>query len=78
MCLFWIGEWLHKVNRNFAIGSMKDEFIYLLVTDGDIELFYEDMLDTMSTNLTAIKPNRSFSRAGKCRHKYPVCQKSAI
>ncbi len=71
-------KYQYKVNRNFAIGSMKDEFISLLVTDGDIELFYEDMLDTISTNLTAIKPNRSFSRDRKRRHKYPICQKNAI
>lgn len=71
-------KYQYKVNRNFAIGSMKDEFISLLVTNGDIELFYEDMLDTISTNLTAIKPNRSFSRDRKRRHKYPICQKSAI
>ena len=71
-------KYQYKVNRNFAIGSMKDEFIYLVVTDGDIELFYNNMLDTISSNLTPIKPNRSFSRDGKCRHKYPTCQKSAI
>jgi len=71
-------KYQYKVNRNFAIGSMKDEFIYLLVTDGDIEAFYEEMLDAISINLTPIKPDRSFSRDGKCRHKHPICQKSAI
>ncbi len=71
-------KYQYKVNRNFAIGSMKDEFIYLLVTDGDIEAFYEEMLDAISTNLTPVKPDRSFSRDGKCRHKHPICQKSAI
>jgi len=71
-------KYQYKVNRNFAIGSMKDEFIYLLVTDGNIEAFYDEMLDTISTNLTPIKPNRSFSRDRKCRHKHPICQKSAV
>ena len=71
-------KYQYKINRNFAIGSMKDEFIYLLLTDGNIEAFYEEMQDIITTNLTPIKPNRSFSRDGKCRHKYPICQKSAI
>jgi hypothetical protein len=71
-------KYQYKINRNFAIGSIKDEFIYLLVTDGDIEAFYEEILNTISTNLTPIKPNRSFSRDKPSRHKYPICQKSAI
>ena len=69
-------KYKYKVNRNFAIGSIKDEFIYLLVTNGDIEAFYEKMLDTISTNLTPNKPNRYFERNKKCRHKYPICQRS--
>lgn len=71
-------KYQYKVNRSFAIGSIKNEFIYLLITDGDIEAFYEEMLDSISTNLTPIKPDRSFSRDKKCRHKYPICQKSTI
>jgi len=71
-------KYQYKINRNFALGIIKEEFIYLLVTGGDIEAFYMNILEAISTNLTPIKPDRSFSRDKKCRHKYPVCQKSTI
>jgi hypothetical protein len=68
-------KYQYKINRSFAISSMKDELIYLIVTNGDIEAFYAKMLDTITTNFTPIKPNRSFDRKRDSRHKFPINKK---
>ncbi len=36
-------KYLYKVNRNYSIGTIKDNFIYLLLTNGDIELFFKQI-----------------------------------
>jgi len=71
-------KYKYKINRSFSIGIIKDEFIYLVVNEGDIEAFYYDIIQAISTNLTPIKPNRSFSRKRKGKHKYPTSQKRNI
>ena len=67
-----------KVNRNYSIGIIKEKFIYLVLTNGDIDLFFKQIEEKLKKNLIPIKPNRTFERKKNSRHKYPIAQKKAI
>jgi hypothetical protein len=68
----------YKINRNYAIGTFKDEFINLIIHNGDIEEFFDYVKSKISKNLIPIIPNRGFSRKNKCRHKFPINMKRSI
>jgi len=71
-------KYQYKINRNYAIGTFKEEFIDLIIHSGDIEEFFAYVKDRIVGNLIPYKPDRTFSRKNSCRHKYPINQKSAI
>lgn len=71
-------KYKYKINRNYAIGTFKDEFIELIAQNGDFEEFFDYVESKISKNLIPIIPNRTFSRENKCRHKHPMNRKSAI
>jgi len=41
-----------KVNRNYSIGAIKDKFIYLLLTNGDVELFFKQIEKKLKKGVT--------------------------
>ena len=71
-------KYKYKINRNYAIGIFKAEFIELIAQNGDIEKFFNSIESKISKNLIPIIPNRVFSRKNTCRHKYPINGKSTI
>jgi hypothetical protein len=74
-----IRKYKYKINRNYTWGTLKDEFIFLIVSNGDLDAFFEKTMKKISKNLIPIKPNRSFSRQKKMyKHKFPNSQKKAI
>ncbi len=70
-------KYRYKVNRNYSIGVIKDKFIYLVLTSGDIELFFKQIEEKLKKNLIPIKPGRTFARKKNSRYKYPIAQKKA-
>jgi len=71
-------KYRYKVNRNYSIGTIKDKFIYLVLTGGDIELFFNQIEEKLKKNMIPIKPNRKFKRKKHSSYKYPISQKKAI
>jgi hypothetical protein len=72
-------KYKYKINRNYTWGTLKDKFIFLIISNGNIDIFFEEIMNKISRNLVPIKPNRSFSREKKgCKHKFPNSQKKAI
>ena len=71
-------KYQYKINRSYTIGVFKERFIDLIINDGDIEEFFSYVEEKITKNLVPYKLNRSFDRKRKCRHKYPIGQKSVV
>jgi hypothetical protein len=67
----------YVVNRNIALGLLKDELIYVLLTGGDFNEFCNKIKEKMAHYLVPVRKNRSFSRVKSACRRYPTnCRRS--
>ncbi len=68
----------YQLNRNLSIGRLKDQIITLVLNQGDLTAFYDDLKDQMKRNMLPIRPGRHFPRKRKNRQKYTMTKKRAL
>jgi hypothetical protein len=68
----------YQLNRNLSIGRLKDQIITLVLNQGDLTAFYDDLKDQMKRNMVPIRPGRHFPRTRKNRQKYTMTKKRAL
>ena len=71
-------KYAYQLNRNLSIGRLKDRLVTLILEQGDLQAFYEDLKREMKQNMVPIRPGRQFSRKRKNRQKYPMSKKRAL
>lgn len=68
----------YQLNRNLSIGRLKDQIITLVLDQGDLQTFYEELKCQMKRNMLPIRPGRHFPRKRKNRQKYTMTKKRAL
>lgn len=67
----------YVVNRNIALGLLKDELIYVLLSGGDFNEFCSQIKERMARSLVPVRKNRSFPRVKSASRRYPTnCRRS--
>jgi len=69
----------YTVNKNIALGSLKDELIYVLLAGVGFDEFCDKIKKRMIHSLVPIRKNRSFPRRNKCPYrKYSMNNRSCL
>ena len=68
----------YQLNRNLSIGRLKDRLVTLILEQGDLQAFYEDLKRQMKRNMVPIRPGRRFPRKRKNHQKYTMTKKRAL
>ena len=71
-------KYAYQLNRNLSIGRLKDRIVTLILEQGDLQAFYEELKREMKRNMVPIRPDRQFPRTRKNRQKYPMTKKRAL
>jgi hypothetical protein len=71
-------KYAYQLNRNLSIGRLKDRIVTLILEQGDLQAFYEDLKREMKRNMVPIRPGRQFPRKRKNRQKYSMTKKRAL
>jgi hypothetical protein len=71
-------KYQYQLNRNLSIGRLKDRLVTLILEQGDLQAFYEDLKREMTRNMVPIRPGRQFPRKRKNRQKYSMSKKRAL
>jgi hypothetical protein len=71
-------KYVYQLNRNLSIGRLKDRVVTLILDQGDLQAFYEELKGEMKRNMVPIRPGRQFPRKRKNRQKYPISKKRAL
>jgi hypothetical protein len=67
----------YQLNRNLSVGRLKDQLITLVLNQGDLTAFYDNLKGQMKRNMLPIRPGRHFPRKRKNRQKYTMTKKRA-
>ena len=51
-------KYAYQLNRNLSIGRLKDRLVTLILEQGDLQAFYEDLKRQMKRNMVPIRPGR--------------------
>lgn len=62
----------YVINKNIALGLLKDELIYVLLSGGDFNEFCNKTKEKMACSLVPVRKNRSFPRIKSAHRKYPT------
>jgi hypothetical protein len=69
----------YTVNKNIALGSIKDELIYVLLAGVGFDEFCNEIKERMAHSLVPIRKNRSFTRHNKSPYrKYSMNNRSCL
>ncbi len=68
----------YQLNRNLSIGRLKDRIVTLMLEQGDLQAFYDDLKRQIKRNMTPIRPGRRFARKRKNHQKYTMTKKRAL
>lgn len=71
-------KYSYQLNRNLSIGRLKDRIVTLILDQGNLQSFYEDLKRQMKQNMVPIRPGRHFPRKRKNHQKYPMNKKRAL
>ncbi len=71
-------KYAYQLNRNLSIGRLKDRIVTLMLDQGDLRAFYQDVKTEMKRNMVPIRPGRRFPRTRKNHRKYPLSKKRAL
>jgi hypothetical protein len=71
-------KYQYKLNKNVSIGLLKDTLVTLLLEQGDLQEFYEEMKGQMRRHRVPIRPGRRKPRTRKTRRKYPMNKRRAL
>lgn len=71
-------QYAYQLNRTLSIGRLKDRLVILILEQGDLQAFYEDLKREITRNMVPIRPGRQFPRTRKNRQKYPMTKKRAL
>lgn len=55
-------KYAYKINRNIAIGTIKNEIIKIFLEDHDLDVYCKQLKERMKRGLVSIRPGRSFYR----------------
>ena len=57
-------KWKYQINRNEMIGTLSEYFLDILYQDdyGEREKIFDNVIEEISRNVEAVRPNRSFGR----------------
>lgn len=68
----------YQLNRHLSIGRLKDQIVTLVLRQGDLTAFYDDLKGQMTRNMLPIRPGRHFPRKRKNHQKYTMTKKRAL
>ncbi len=68
----------YQLNTNLSIGRLKDRLVTLLLEQGDVPTFYDELKQQITRTMTPIRPGRNFPRTRKNRQKYTMTKKRAL
>jgi len=68
----------YQLNRNLSIGRLKDRIVTLILGQGDLQPFYEELKREMKRNMVPVRPGRHVPRKRKNHQKYPMNKKRAL
>jgi len=68
----------YQLNINLSIGRLKDRLVTLLLKQGDLQAFYDELKQQIKRTMTPIRPGRNFPRTHKNRQKYTMTKKRAL
>lgn len=71
-------KYQYQLNRHLSIGRLKDRLVTLILDQGDLQTFYEEVKGEMKRNMVPIRPGRQFPRKRKNHHKYTMTKKRAL
>lgn len=71
-------KYQYQLNRNLSVGRLKDRIVTLILAQGDLQGFYDDLKREMKRNMVPIRPGRRFPRTRKNHQKYPMTKKRAL
>lgn len=71
-------KYQYQLNKNVSIGLLKDTLVTLLMDQGDLQEFYDEMKDQMKRHRVPIRPGRRKPRTRKTRRKYPMNKRRAL
>jgi hypothetical protein len=71
-------KYQYQLNKNVSIGLLKDTLVTLLMEQGDLQEFYEEMKCQMKRQIVPIRPGRRRPRTRKTRRKYPMNKRRAL
>jgi hypothetical protein len=71
-------KYQYKLNTNLSIGRLKDRLVTLMLEQGDVQAFYNDLKREMKRNMVPIRPGRHFPRTRKNHQKYTMTKKRAL
>jgi hypothetical protein len=71
-------KYSYQLNTNLSIGRLKDRLVTLLLDQGDLQTFYEELKQQIARTMTPIRPGRNFPRTRKNRQKYTMTKKRAL
>jgi len=71
-------KYQYRLNKNVSIGLLKDTLVTLLMDQGDLQAFYDEMKDQMRRHRVPIRPGRRKPRTRKTRRKYPMNKRRAL
>lgn len=68
----------YTINKNIALGTLKDELIYTLLFHKDIDEFCEKVKNQMAQSLVPIRTGRSFPRHKSFHRNYATNRRSCL
>jgi len=71
-------KYQYQLNKNVSIGLLKDTLVTLLMDQGDLQEFYDEMKAQMKRHRVPIRPGRQKPRTRKTRRKYPMNKRRAL
>lgn len=71
-------KYQYRLNKNVSIGLLKDTLVTLLMEQGDLQEFYDEMKRQMKRHRVPIRPGRRRPRTRKTRRKYPMNKRRAL
>ena len=71
-------KYRYKVNKNIALGLLKNELIEVLIFDKDLNQFCEQIKLQMQKALVPVRPNRSFQRSKSIKRNHAPNRRSCL
>lgn len=71
-------KYQYRLNKNVSIGLLKDTLVTLLMEQGDLQEFYDEMKRQMKRHRVPIRPGRRRPRTRETRRKYPMNKRRAL